>query len=732
MTIIRTGCLALAAVLLVCLMGACANSGADTPAPYDKDAVVQSISSQTVASNAGYELLWEDDAKCVMLKHKQTGRVWSNIPYEYYLSGGSSANVRSTLNLTVVDTQLLQWDTLNGFTEAFENGRIASEAIENGIKVTYFFDNYDIAVPVSYTLRGDSMEVAVDPQEIREGTRYLPVAIGLAPSLCSAANAESGSYLFIPTGSGALMYAQERAEGIRQYAGEVYGTDSSRLLTEVTMDEEPIRLPVFGVKDGGHALLGIIEDGAETAVIEAAAGNKRTGYSMVSALFYIRGYDVFPSRSQTLQWQDMKKMSAQRSSNRIAVGYYPLSGTEADYNGMAKTYRQYLLDRGYLKKTAAADGYYGVTLFGGVVTASTFLGIPVKSTKAMTDFSQAEQIARGLPSTPVIRLAGFGDRGVNPGQVAGGYDFPAVFGGNRGWKALKAYCESRNIPLFVDYDVVRYSETGSGFSYTFDAAKTATLRAAEQSPIRTPLRDYDKSMKYRLLKRGLLDEAVQRLTACVEKNGVTGVGLATLSSVAYSDYSDMKYIAKNGMAGDVVRLMGSIQQTSRMVAASEANAYAAAAADAVFDVPLSNGNYDAFDAAIPFYQMVFCGTKPLYSPAINLSGDADRQIVLAAAGGTRLGFALIYSFDTSYLETQSGKFYAAVFEDNRDRIAKAVQTYEDFYRRIAGAGIERYDMISAGISKTVFDNGVTLFANHTSKEADSPAGRLGAYELRWN
>ena len=49
------------------------------------------------------------------------------------------------------------------------------------------------------------------------------------------------------------------------------------------------------------------------------------------------------------------------------------------------------------------------------------------------------------------------------------------------------------------------------------------------------------------------------------------------------------------------------------------------------------------------------------------------------------------------------------------------------YEAIAGAGIAQYELPADGVSRTVFTNGVTVYANHTGAPADSPAGRLEAY-----
>ena len=187
----------------------------------------------------------KDKAMIEYNKNTPIKKIWSNIPYEYLQEQGTSNVVNSTLNITVMNISSMKLDEVRGYTEAVSKGRISSEKIENGLRITYYFDNYEISIPVEYTLRKNSLETLIKTEEIIECGEYKLTSISLNPYLTSTAN-NSENYLFVPTGSGALMYADERAEKARSYTGSVYGEDASRIMTEVTTDPEHIYLPVFG------------------------------------------------------------------------------------------------------------------------------------------------------------------------------------------------------------------------------------------------------------------------------------------------------------------------------------------------------------------------------------------------------------------------------------------------------------------------------------------------------
>ena len=704
----------------------------DETLKYDGKGPYMSVSSMKIAENSDYELIWDNDGKFVSLRSIGTGEIWSTIPYDYYRAGGTNANLLSPLNITVIDKTSLTLTTVNGYSDCVSENSIKSERIDNGIKVTYYFNNFQISVPLTYTLKDDALKITLDSKEIREGGQFWLVSVSIAPYLCSAENGSENSYVFVPAGNGALLNTVNDARETRKYSCDIYGEDQSQVKVSDLTDDITANLPVFGVKNKTKALFAIIEEGAESVTVDTEVGNKRSGYSGVWATANVRGSDIYSSTSATLVESTMTRVSEQHSETPVSICYYPLTGNNADYNGMAKRYRKYLTDNNKLKVIDSKIGNYGVTIYGGVDISTSFMGIPVMTTKSFTTFSEAKEIVQKLKETseltPQIKLYGFGENGINSGRIAGGYTFAKVFGSNNDRKVLDNYCKENNISLYYDFDLIRYNASGKGFSYLFGAAKSATLHVAEFSDLLSPIREEAPVKTTRILKRGKIKTAVEKLNRFTTKKEISGISLSTLGEYAYSDFSDIKYFCKNNMASDVSEYIESLRKNSHIVA-SNANAYAAATADSVYEVPLSNGNYDVFDEEIPFYQLVFCGSKPIFSTEINLSGSYEESLMKAVSSGTGINFALIKNFTPENIQNQSGKFYAAVFENNIEQINQTLSAYSDFYNKIAGVGIERYELLSGGLSKTTFENGVVVYANHTADNADSPVGVLDGYGI---
>ena len=289
----------------------------------------------------------------------------------------------------------------------------------------------------------------------------------------------------------------------------------------------------------------------------------------------------------------------------------------------------------------------------------------------------------------------------------------------------------KNSLLFMDSEIVQFSKSSAGFFKSFDTAQTAINYKAEHFPV-SPIRVMDESNPYYIISRQKLFKAAELVLSKAEKYGNQGICFSSLGSVAFSDYSDEKYINRNHMEEDVSSILSDVKKDGKTAAVAAANDYAACAADILFDTPDSNGSYTVFDMEIPFYQMVFHSYKPMYTQAVNLSENSELMVAKAAAFGMGLGYTLSYRYEDRSDELDLYKLYGTVYKDNTDNIYDALvkKQFAEIYEKTCDARIVCYELLSNGVSKTEFSNGLTLYANQQNVGADSPAGALAPYEFR--
>lgn len=705
---------------------------------YDDLKKENGLASGDIVENNNYILTWDNDRAFIKLTEKSTGNIWSSIPYDFYTSGKKSGKVAIKMGSPLILSYFNVENnsavkTVNGYTGIIENGKVVCKAIKNGMRVQYFFDKLKIMIPVDFVLRDNGISVSINLRDIVEEDN-LVYKISLSPFLCHAANSNNKSeqYIVVPSGSGALMYTYENGDA-REYSEKVYGDDPACYKNEKLINTESIRVPMFGAKNGDTALCGIIEEGAACSSIDAIVGDSGIGYSSVYPTFTIRGSNISAIDFQGGNVTEVETISKELSGYKtVTVAYYPLTGDNADYVGMASVYREYANDAFKKTYTNKNDTRLTLKILGGLQISDSMLGIPYKKTVAATTFEEVldivEQVNKLTNEKFDVILSGFGDSGLDIGKIAGGFEFAKVFGGKKPYKKLKDYCNNNGIGLYSDFDIIRFNKSGQGFSKTFDAAKASNLFTAYQYQYSVALRNIDeKDKRYVLLNRSLVGKAVTKLLALSDRNEIEGLSLSTLGSIAYSDYANPSSYVRGNTEKEMTDIIKRIKNQGISVMVSNANAYAAASADKVTDAPVTSSMFDALDCDIPLYQIIFKGLAGVSSAAINTAKVPQEQLLKALEGGSGIEFVLSANYITEFATTKHSAFAVSLFSDNIDSIKECIQKTGNFYDAIDGTVITGHNILSNGLHYTEFDNGTQLWVNYGKVPVTIDDGTVEAY-----
>ena len=718
-----------------------AGCGESTALKYNLPKTFSKGENGIVDENENYALIWDDAAKCALLKNKQTGYIWSTTPYDFYATGETNYSMSSPIVIEYYDP------TDNSVQEekaldVIEQETVSTEIKNKKIYNTFYFENSEITVKLAYYLDNDSLKVSFSSDDLFESGKKKLINVSVTPFLCAVANSDSKeSYLFVPAGSGALMYVDEDlGEDSRDYRGEVYGNDPARTQLDNPADEEPVRLPCFGAVNGENAMFGIVESEEGAATICASAGTSGRGYSNAYVTFNIRGYnniewDIGDSKGTAVANDVVMLNDIWPSGREFTVGYYPLSGENADYNGMAECYREYLKKNNLLVKSKTEQKNYQLTLIGGAKTKEFFLGIPYNKFLTVTDFEQSKEILNDLTekydSVPAVVLKGYGEYGVDVSKISGGFEFASALGNKKNQKALENYCIENDIPIYTDFDLIKFNDSGNGFNTFFDSARTANAETVLYYPKKKNIRTDDKSVRsIKYLSRHTVLEAVEKLISFTNSR-VSGISLASFSETAYSDYKDEEYMLKAKYNEQSAKVINSVKKSGHDVFLSAANAYAAGLCDGITNTPIQNGGYNALDEQIPFYQLVYSGSIPLYSTPLNLSLNPQKSLLKMVESGVSPSFKIGYEIDSSLTSNDDSEFYGISYKDNKKLIKNTLEATSDYFESIKNSAIKEHRIMSKGVTKTVFENGVTVYVNHSSEDITVDGIELKAMSFKY-
>ncbi len=731
----KIGLILLSAVLLL------AGCGESVTLKYELPKTFSKCENGVVDENENYELIWDDVAKCAFLKNKQTGYIWSTTPYDFYMTGETNYSMSSPVVIEYYDTSdnTLQSEKA---LDVIEQETVSTEIKDKKIYNTFYFENSEITVKLAYYLDNDSLKVSFNSNDLFESGKNKLINVSVTPFFCAIANTDSkSSYLFVPSGSGALMYVDEDlAEGARDYNGEVYGNDPARTQLDNPADEEPVRLPCFGATNGENAILGIVESEEGAAKICASAGTSGRGYSNAYITFNVRGYN-------NIEWDrgEYKGVEAANdvlllddiwpSGKEFTVGYYPLNGENADYNGMAECYREYLKENNLLVESETEQKNYQITLIGGAKTKDFFLGIPYDRFLTVTDFKQTKEIVNDLmemnQSNPAVVLKGYGEYGIDVSKIAGGFKFASVLGSRKEQKYLEDFCKENNIPIYTDFDLIKFNDSGNGFNTFFDSARTANAETVLCYPKKKNIRTDDTSSgSIKFLSRHSILDAVDKLISFANSN-VSGISLSSFGEIAYSDYRDEEFMLKSKYNEQSAKVINSVKNAGHNVFLSAANAYAAGICDGITNTPIQNGGYNVLDEQIPFYQLVYSGSIPLYGTPLNLALNSQKSLLKMVESGVSPSFKIGFEINSALTSNADSEFYGISYKGNKKLIKTTLENTSDYFESIKGSKIKEHKIISEEVTKTVFENGVIVYVNHSSEDITVDGIELKALSFKY-
>ncbi len=688
-----------------------------------------------IAQNDNYTLSINETSMGVTLKDLKTGEVYGSNPAdtgevqldEFGMPIKRHPQVESVLFLEYLDVKTNTTSKLISYTAAVNSGRTVYEKTENGIKINYYFEDAQIMIPLTYTLREDGVAVSLNPKEIQENENML-ISVSVAPFWCSVKNTEKDGYILYPSGSGALIYPKEISQPGETYSDEVYGTDASKEVWDKVSTEKSIKLPVFGAKFGKQASFAIIEQGAESSLIDMTVGSTSVGYSSAYVTYQLRGYTANIKELYNNRYYKGLVYADDMITAPLTIGFYPLSGKNATYSNMASVYRN------YINKTAGeakADNIskLDVTVVGGTMISKSFLGIPYKTLYPTTTFLQVKDILADLKKSGVevsnLNFYGFGENGIDSNKLGGDFAIDSKLGKIKDFTEIKKQNENTN--LFFDFDLVKFNDSANGFSSYFDAATRANKKVAKVYNFDIAVLGRDAEKSYSVLARDCVEEAVEKVNVKTKKWNIDGVGFSTLSSIAYSDYSNKQsseLYSKAGIASQVGKALESIE--NKKIMSSEANAYAAVKSDLVMNIPTVSTRATLFDEDIPFYAMVLRGRTAISCESSNLVSDSRTQLLRAVESGAGLSYTLTSDYSTEILESTTPVFYNSLYTDLKETIVSDYKMLSDYYSLISDSSVAQHIIHKSGLRETVFSNGVRVFVNYSDKAIKTKVGNVPA------
>ncbi|HBL83610.1 MAG: hypothetical protein A2Y17_09280 [Clostridiales bacterium GWF2_38_85] len=635
---------------------------------------------------------------------------------------------------------------------------------EMHIKTDYTVTNKEPALfklALEYYLEEDGVSVRLAANNIRfDSSNYKLEDITYLPYMGSAVVANSAAankgYVFTPDGSGSLISFEDVVGQPVIITDSLYGHDYAFHDISSGANKEVMRLPVFGIiqeiakwtretvpieeiNDKGEIVitekpvetytpynagyLAIIEEGASLSQISVENGGITHNRISVFTKFNPRPKDQYKldgglSAGSNAMWTVESK---RKYTGDFRIRYIMLKDDDATYAGMARTYQNYLVEKGVL--TSLDDTEDDIPLYietlGALDTTARILGVPVDKQTALSSFSKTIEFLEALKKQDIsnvkVKLTGWINGGLTS-TVPYKFNIEKALGDDKGFANLVEYAKQNNIELFPDFDFVfvKTDKAFDGFNYKDSAVLTIDDRAAQYRKYNYVYQTY-RSGRWVLLSPNVTEAFYDKIYEKYSTFNVGGIGISTLGSVLTSDFNEDAQLNREDSVVLYTRLLAKILEENGKVLISGGNSFTLQYATDILDVPFENSRSIYSYASVPFMGMVLHSYVDFSGTAINLAGDYRYALLKTIENGASPYFIialenaseLITSDYSEYYSVRASIWLQSIIDtyDELNTALKDVQTQKMVDHQFVG-GNQRIIM-------TKYENGVVFYLNYT-------------------
>ena len=673
--------------------------------PAEEEAAAPMIA---VAENDRLVLSLTEDLAGIVIEDKDTGVVWSSSMNDETFTGKVNAMWEKkmssllALNYTNLDQGL---GVINNMALLSDKGYSAAyELIDNGVRVRYDLGASQIAVSVEITLDGDSVVVRLPFDSIDEYGGFNLVSVDLLPFLCSASDMAEGYFLY-PDGSGAIMEFQDYAhlnESAQLF--DVYGTlENQPALLEFLDQEAPVvMLPVFGMNRGDHAVLTVIEEGAETSRISLNSSSKIVGVNYMFANGqYRRGFDDLRVTARSVKVYDRQEI---QTDYVIRLLFLPQG--EYDYSAMARAYREYLIEREGLTPSIAPQNL-AVDLF----MSTTEEGLLFDTTRTVTTLEQAGEILDAMSAEGVggmiLSLKGWSRDGY--GNTPDRLPISGSVGKMDALTALVDKAEQNGSIVSLTANFVEADADRHDYSRRNDIVYTGNHAVLTNEDVTTFIMSPDEiENRFRGVSSGLAD------------TGLHGLRLERFGTALVYNYGSRRYYTVADCLGIYERMAEEVREKYGFVSVQGGSAYALPWADMLTEIPYKDSGFQFTTASVPFYQMVVHGLRDYTATPGNLSSDLEREVLRWVEMGYMPYFELTYDSTESLMYTKYQSLFTAQYTSWLDDVAAIAQQFSTGdLADLRTAQMLEHTAVARDVYKVTYDNGTTVYVNYGETDAQA-------------
>ncbi|MBO4477656.1 MAG: hypothetical protein J5757_04950 [Lachnospiraceae bacterium] len=570
---------------------------------------------------------------------------------------------------------------------------------------------------IKYTLDGDTLLVEVPMKSLISPLDYPMTRLKILPYFGCGSSKDEG-YMFVPAGSGALINFNNGKTQQNNFFSYMYGWDVAQTRTYVVNDNKCV-LPVFGISNNGNSYICVLESGQSYAAIEADINRGVTN----TRNYVCANYQITHSEKLDVQGKSNGTMYMYEETlpDEVISQRY-IFCKEDGYVNMADTYRGYLQDKypEYMKKQTNAEVPMTVDILGSIEVLKQIAGIPTKTPVALTTYKEAaaliEDMANNKWNNLNVRYQGWFNGGIE-NAAATEIRLIGALGGKSSLKKVISTAQEKGYDIYLDGEVqyVYANKLFDGYSKNGDTAKLVNreyVKLYEFSPV---WYGQDKEKDYYWLARpSVTEKMMQTLADYASKVGTNSYSFGSIGNILGADYNVKHPVSREATLSIQSEKIKSMVDGGSKVLVDGGNLLPSIYADVLVNIPVQTEKQNILDQAIPFYGMVFHGTKQLMGKAINLASDYSYNLLASIENGCGLYFVFMDETTRTLQETDYTRYYGADYSKWKKEAGDLYRRFQNDLGSTYTQYIVDHQNVADGVNFIEYEDGTRVYVNYNS------------------
>jgi hypothetical protein len=516
-------------------------------------------------------------------------------------------------------------------------------------------------------------------------------------------------YVIFPDGTGAMYRYKDTSEISPVMFNQRYYGMNLGVRNNQNTSFSQLSFPFFGNVHGVNqdGFFAHILSGAENAtLIFNPAGASNIRYNYVTNKFLYRESYIYPtSLSTSNSGGGITMIENRRSESDIHVLYQFVSGDEASYTGLAKVYRDYLIESKILP--ADKNQSHGIDLeFLLSESSQGLFGEKVLVLSTLKDIkSTIAHLIESHVSIRSITLKGWAQGGLT-GHTPYPLRIEPRIGSIQDLSVLMQYCEDQGIQLSFYNDYVKTYETSKRINAASDIAKglhKLRMKTTQTSLMREFAFYLDPMISFELVNEDI--ENYQKLQ-------IDSLALDTMGSLLFTSVANNEVSQRHNNAKTYQSMLDSFKSAQMTLNLYQPNAYLWHGTDTYLAYPMFNQQIRFYDDTIPFLSLVLQNSMVQVSEPLNLMTNVNEMV----------NQILEYGLMPAFLLTNQS-LYELKYTDSWSLLSSQTDTWEAFiidvsmkqemlYLAHEGTALVSREVIVEGLIKNTYENGVEIVFNH--------------------